>query len=152
MATAGKARRTQISVIVSPELKTDIERLAKEQGRSQGQIVELMLERARDYDALLAGLNTTLQQIRQGNLESALREAGYTSVHSSYGKVWLPPGYPLLHGRSGFIAPEKGEQPGPSVEVPPLEPLSGDEIARNVRDIRERMARLEVLIGKGSSK
>jgi predicted DNA-binding protein len=123
MSEKGERRRSQLNTIVSDEMKTRITQLAEEQGRSQGQVVELLLERAFDYDELLAGLNTTLERIRQGHLERALEDAGYFPIRTGFGKAWYPPGHPLLHGRSGLEARDKGDHLNPAAEALAGSPL-----------------------------
>jgi hypothetical protein len=123
MSEKGERRRSQLNTIVSDEMKARITELAEEQGRSQGQVVELLLERAFQYDELLAGLNTTLERIRQGHLEGALQDAGYSPIRTGFGKVWLPPGHPLVHGRSAFEARDRGEHVNSAVEAIAGSPL-----------------------------
>jgi hypothetical protein len=100
MSDKGERRRSQLNTIVSDKMKARITRLAQEQGRSQGQVAELLLERAFHYDELLAGLNTTLEQIRLGHLERALLDAGYFPIQTAYGKAWLTREHPLKHDRT----------------------------------------------------
>jgi hypothetical protein len=53
---------------------------------------------------LLETMRTTAQKIKDGKIEAALREAGYTWIHQPpYGKIWLPPGYPNPGSRFGFV-------------------------------------------------
>jgi hypothetical protein len=91
-------------------MKVFIEAEAARSGRTQSQVVEAMLERARTYDQMLAAANQTMGDLLRGRLESALRNEGYTPVHSPYGKIWYPPDYPLRLRSSGFITDE-GEKP-----------------------------------------
>jgi predicted DNA-binding protein len=100
----GKRKRPQLGIIVSQETKDRIERLAQASGRSQGQVVEQLIERAILYDSVIAAMNRTLDDIRRGHIEEAFRGDGYTPVKTPYGQIWLPPNHPLAH-RSDF---EKG--------------------------------------------
>jgi hypothetical protein len=99
-------KRHQIGLIVSAEMKALLVERAKATDMTQSQVAEELMKKALHYDQMLSAMNTTMGNIRAGNLEAAFRAEGYTSVHSPYGKIWLPPGYPI-GARSGFIPPEE---------------------------------------------
>jgi hypothetical protein len=102
------AKRVQLNVIITAATKRLIEKLAEETGRSQGQVAELLIEKAITYDQTVAALNRSLEDIGRGNVEAALQRMGHIPVRSPHGKIWLPPNYPVAH-RSGFVPWEEGE-------------------------------------------
>jgi hypothetical protein len=103
-------KRIQLGLIVTAETKATIDKLAEDSGRSQSQVAEMLIERALQYDRMLAAMNTTIDEIRRGNFDGAAQNEGYHPVRSPYGKIWLPPGYPLTQ-RSGFQPWKPGEEP-----------------------------------------
>jgi hypothetical protein len=50
----------------------------------------------------------TRATVAQINIETVLRAAGYRSLHSPHGKIWVPKSYPLKQV-SGFIPPADEE-------------------------------------------
>jgi hypothetical protein len=107
-ASAEPPKRLQLGIIVSRKTKETIEKLARDTGQSQGQVCEVLIEKAIYLDSLVAAMGRTMEAIRDGNIETAFRRAGYVPFNSSYGKIWVPASYPLTH-RSGFIPPEPGD-------------------------------------------
>ena len=77
----------------------------KATGSTQSQVAERLIEGALHYDRMLSAMNTTMDEIRRGNLEAAFRAEGYSPIHSIHGKIWVPPDYPI--GHSGFISGER---------------------------------------------
>jgi hypothetical protein len=73
---------------------------------------------------------------------------GYTPVHTPGGKLWVPANYP---GFERFVPRRSGEALPEPVEVPPHEPLSAEQAAKNMRDMQERIAALEAMM-KGAKK
>jgi hypothetical protein len=55
-------------------------------------------------------MGKSLEEIKRGNLEAALRAEGYTPVHSPAGKIWFPPGSPVER-TPGFITEDESCQP-----------------------------------------
>jgi hypothetical protein len=102
-----KAERYSLGLIVTAEMKRLIDETAKATGRTQSQVAELLMEKAVQYDRTIAAMNKSLDEIRRGNVEAAFRAEGYTPVHSPYGKIWHPPGYPIE--RSRFITEEEAQ-------------------------------------------
>jgi hypothetical protein len=99
--------RHQVGLIITAEMKQTLERMAEESGRTQSQVAEWLMDRCIHYDRMLNVMNVSMEHIRSGNLERALREEGYTPVHSPYGNIWYPRDYPL-GARTGFTPPEGG--------------------------------------------
>src|SRR5262245_46590953 len=95
MKAARKGRRYQIGVIVTGETKAVIARVAKESGRTISREVEILIERALQYDRTLAAMNKTIAEIRRGNIETEFRQQGYTPVRTPHGLVWFPPNFPF---------------------------------------------------------
>ena len=107
-AAEQKRERFSLGLIVTAEMKQLIDETAKATGRTQSQVAELLMERAVQYDRTIAAMNRSLDEIRRGNIEAAFRGEGYTPVHSPYGKIWHPPGYPLEQSR--YIPPPEQNQ------------------------------------------
>jgi hypothetical protein len=137
-----KGQRYQIGVIVTGETKAVITKAAKESGRTISREVEILIEKALQYDRLFERTRMTAEEIASQSEDAALMRRGYTPVHTSHGKVWYPPGWP---GLERFVEYKPGEPQPEPVEVPPPEPMSEQEAARNLRDHEERIARLEAL-------
>jgi hypothetical protein len=132
-------KRVQLGIIVSRETKKMIEGLARDSGRSQGQICEELIKKGLDYDSVLARIRDELEEIRRGTPEMWWKSLGYTPVNTAHGIVWCPRGYP---GLEPFVE-WKPEEPLPEpADVLPSEPLSEDEAVRNLRDHEERIAPL----------
>jgi Ribbon-helix-helix protein, copG family len=103
-----KRERPQLNVIVSSEMKDRIAQMAADSGQSMGQIVEQLLDRAITYDRMLDAMNTSLQEIKRGQIENAFRAEGYHRVGTPYGIAWLPRDYPIE--RSRFLAQHEIKQ------------------------------------------
>jgi hypothetical protein len=103
------AQRYSLGLKVTAETKNFIDREAKRSGRTQSQVAELLIEKALVFERVVAGMNTTMDEIRRGNVEAAFRAEGYRWVHSPYGKIWLPHDYPL-GPRSGFVEVEEKQK------------------------------------------
>jgi hypothetical protein len=130
MATGSKAKRVQLGIIVSREMKARIAALARKSGRSQGQVAEDLMLRQFAYEELVAATRKRIEEIHKGNVETELYRLGYTLIRraDATGKVisreWLEPGSsrPLEPGelasqRGGFIPWDKGEQPSGGMEL-----------------------------------
>jgi hypothetical protein len=103
-----RGTRMSLGLKVGADVKRRIDSAARASGRTQSQEAELLIERALHYDRMLSAMNTSLEQIRRGQVENAFRAEGYRAMHSPYGKVWVPRDYP--GERSGFIPPEEKEE------------------------------------------
>jgi predicted DNA-binding protein len=103
MPEAGQ--RYALGLRVSAEIKQLLDDTARRTGSTQSQVAERLIDRALHYDQMLSAMNTTMDEIRRGNLEGAFRSEGYSSINSPYGKIWVPRDYPIE--RSNFIAGEK---------------------------------------------
>jgi hypothetical protein len=53
-------------------------------------------------------MGKSLEEIQANQIHAALYRAGYVGFHSPYGRIYVPPGYPLTQ-RSGFIPLEPGD-------------------------------------------
>lgn len=107
-AVAQAGKRYPLNMRTTFEVRSKLEAAADAAGRSLAQEAEFLIERALQYDIMLAAMNTSLPEIAQRNAEAALRARGYTPKHSPHGNVWYPPGHPEeAPERSSFIAPEE---------------------------------------------
>jgi predicted DNA-binding protein len=105
LRSAEKGERYSLGLIVTAEMKQFIDDTAKATGRTQSQVAELLMEKAVAYDRMLSAMNTSLEEIRRGQIEAAFRAAGFTAIHSPYGKIWVPKDYPME--RSRFLAQDE---------------------------------------------
>jgi hypothetical protein len=99
--------RAPLSLLVRPQLKRRIEKLAAPSGATMSAEAERLLEKALAYDDVLAAMGATLPELRQRNAEANFRERGYTVIRSPHGDIWLPPGHPDAPPPSGFIPPKE---------------------------------------------
>src|SRR5262249_28848455 len=90
----------------TPGTYAELKAAADQNRRSVSEEVEARVERARQYDQTLEALRTDLQKIKDGRPEAVFREAGFTPLHSPYGKIWVPKEYPLKR-LGDFIPPEE---------------------------------------------
>jgi hypothetical protein len=120
---ARQKKRVQLGIIVSRETKNTIAEMARVSGRSQGQISEDLIEKGLKFEPTLAGIRGELEEIRKRQPEDWWRREGYLPVHTAYGIVWCPRGYP---GVQAFVEWRPGEPRPEPVEVPPPEPLKGE--------------------------
>jgi hypothetical protein len=104
MKAPARGKRVSLGLKVTAEVKRHIDSAARASGRTQSQEAEVLIERALQYDRMLASMGTTLADIQRGNVATALTRLGYKSVHTGHGKAWLEPGHP--GDRSEFVPPE----------------------------------------------
>jgi hypothetical protein len=97
--------RFHVTVRITPQLYADIQEKADASRRSISEEVETRLERLAAQDSAMAAMGTSLDRIKEGNLEAELWRAGYTPIRDADTgkKLWAEPGYPGIE-RSGFIA------------------------------------------------
>lgn len=98
--------RVSLGLKVTAEMKDRIEAAAKRSGRTQSQEAEAWLERALQYDAMLATLRKQLAEFETMAVEGIFLSRGYRiGQHSQWGPVWVPKDYP--GERSGFVSDEE---------------------------------------------
>jgi len=102
--------RINATVRFTPERYAGLKASADANGRSVSEEVEAQVERAAQYDGILAAMGKSFEDIKRGNLEAALRAEGYTPVHSPAGEIWFPPGSPVERS-PGFITEDESGQP-----------------------------------------
>jgi hypothetical protein len=106
---APPGRTVQLGVLVAAGTKAIIAEAARASGRSLSREAEALIERALAYDRQFQAMGTSLEQIKQGNLEIELRKAGYMPIRGPRGTAWLEPGHADHPGRSGFVEWSTGE-------------------------------------------
>jgi hypothetical protein len=110
-------KRIQVSFILSAEIKTRIDEVAKRDGRTFSQTGEMLIERALAVDDVLRQMNMTLEDMARESFEAEMIRRGYTKLRDlkyPRGYVWLVPEAP--GERTGFKPWDEGEQP-PDVQV-----------------------------------
>jgi hypothetical protein len=136
-------KRFSLGLKVTAETKAVIDREARNTGRSQSQVAELLIEKALTYDQIISALNQSLEDVRRGQTEAAFQREGYRWVHSTYGKIWLPKDHPI-GSRSDFVPVEEGEYVYPPVDIPPAD-LLPDNRNNPSTATKKQMARLDEL-------
>jgi hypothetical protein len=128
--------RYQINVLLGAETKDYLLAAARKSGRTTSAEAAVLVENAITMNRLLAAMATTIEQVAAGNLEVALRKAGYVPLRDPRGTVWLPPDHPSNPGRSSFEAWAPGELEAQATGI------SDEEIERRNRAKIEANARL----------
>ena len=148
-------KRIQVSMILSAEIKTRIDDVAKRNGRTFSQTGEMLVERALAVDDVLRQMNRPLEGIARENFEAEMTRRGYTKLRGPNfpgGFAWIPPEAP--GERSGFVAWDEGEYVPPGVEIPPPDPLpdNRDNPNQTTKELMARIADLEARFGKTEKK
>jgi hypothetical protein len=102
-----KGKRAPLSLLVRPDIKRDIDKLATANGRTQSAEAEALLERALAVESTLKWMGPTLPKLKQELTEAYLREQGYTWVYTPHGKAFYPRGHPAAPPPSDFIPPKE---------------------------------------------
>lgn len=116
MKVPRRGKRAPLSLLVRPDIKRLVDKLATANGITQSAQGEFLIEQGLAVRQVLDAMGTTLEEIERGNVEAALRRLGYRPwrVTGSDGKVykaWCEPGHPAA--RVGQIEKhESGEQGG----------------------------------------
>src|SRR4051812_21515771 len=93
--------RAPLSLLVRPQLKRRIEKLATPSGATMSAEAERLLEKALAYDDVLAATGTSIAEIARRFAEKNFRDRGYTVIHTAHGDIWYPPGHPGAPPPSG---------------------------------------------------
>lgn|SRR5262245_1447634 len=94
---ARRAKRIKLGLVVSAEIKRQLDKTAKDSGLSLSQEVERRVAESFRYETVLGPLNEANDRVREiatGKVEAALRRAGWGSYFEPRygGDVWAPPG------------------------------------------------------------
>jgi predicted transcriptional regulator len=118
-------KRIQVSMILSAELKTRLDNVAKHTGRTFSQTGEMLIERALAVDVVLQQTNLSLEgleAIAREKFEAEMIQRGYRKLRvrpdprfPRRSFVWVSP--ELLGERSGFKPWDEGEQLSGEVDV-----------------------------------
>ncbi|HEY2534308.1 MAG TPA: hypothetical protein VGJ20_41395 [Xanthobacteraceae bacterium] len=90
-----KGRRYQIGVIVTGATKAIITKAAKESGRTISREVEILIEKALQYDRMFEDMRMTAEEIAHQSEEAALRRRGYERVVTPDGAIYTPQNFRL---------------------------------------------------------
>jgi hypothetical protein len=148
-------KRIQVGLIITAETRAAIEAEAARSGRTLSQVAELLIEKALQYDRVIAAMNASLDEIRRRNIHAAMLREGYHPMQTPYGRAYLPPDMPLE--RSGFKSWAPGELEAfgtETVEVPSPEPLTLEQARQDrarEKEILGRLAALEAALAKKES-
>jgi hypothetical protein len=155
--------RYHATVRLTPQRYADIKGNADIARRSINEEIEARLERLAAFDSALAAMGTSLEQIKQGNLEAELVRGGYSAIRdaATSKKLWVEPGFPGIQ-HSWFIdeswnvhlratasgervlrAPESDER-----ALQPQQPTveTDERVKKELEDLRELRRRIEVAL------
>src|SRR5262245_29666762 len=103
MKAPRRGKRAPLSLLVRPETKRLVDRLATRDGTTQSAMAEYLIEQGLAVRQVLDAVGKTLQEIESGNLRNvhaALLRAGFTVERYPVGnKIWKAyrePGYPRI--------------------------------------------------------
>lgn len=116
-----RGKRAPLSLLVRPETKRLVDRLATRDGTTQSAMAEYLIEQGIAVRQVLDAVGKTLQEIESGNLRNvhaALLRAGFTVERwrdPADGKIWKSyrePGYPPVVSDGAFVTAiaQEGEQ------------------------------------------
>ncbi len=109
-------KRIQVSMILSAEIKTRIDDVAKRDGRTFSQTGEMLVERALAVESMLRQMNRTLEGIVREKFEAEMIQRGYKKLRlRGGGFAWVSP--EALGERSSFKSWDEGEQSSGEVDV-----------------------------------
>src|SRR5262245_13080869 len=96
-APARRAKRIKLGLVVSAEIKRQLDKTAKDSGLSQSQEAERRIAASFDYETLFGPLNEAADRAREiatGKVEAALGRAGWRKLFEPRygGDVWVSPG------------------------------------------------------------
>jgi hypothetical protein len=107
MKKAREGRRYQIGVIVTGATKKIITDAAKASGRTISREVEILIEKALQYDRMFADMRMNAEEIAKQSEEAALRRRGYEPVLTPDGVIYTPKNFPLHL----YLRPANKEEP-----------------------------------------
>jgi predicted transcriptional regulator len=134
MKAPQRGKRAPLSLLVRPEIKRLVDKLATANGFTQSAQAEFLIAQGLNIQRVLDAMGKTLEEIERGNADAALRRRGYSHHRIVIGdkawSFWTQPGFPIP--TSGFKPWREGELkaafpdheddvPDP-VELPPLPP------------------------------
>jgi hypothetical protein len=104
MKAPRRGKRAPLSLLVRPETKRLVDRLATRDGTTQSAMAEYLIEQGIAVRQVLDAMGKTLEEIEQGNTDGAMRRRGYVSHRIMAGGrtwlLWTEPGFPIP--TSGF--------------------------------------------------
>ena len=101
MKTPQRGKRAPLSLLVRPETKRLVDRLATRDGTTQSAMAEYLIEQGLAVRQVLDAMGKTLQEIESGNVDAALSRLGYRpwrwreTVDGKTWTAWCEPGHPL---------------------------------------------------------
>jgi hypothetical protein len=103
------AKRIKLGLVVSAEIKRQLDKAAKDSGLSQSQEAERRIGMSYNYERVLGEHQAALAklgQMRLGETEKVLRDLGWQQIFDLRwgGHVWLPPGR-LEVQKTGWVDP-----------------------------------------------
>lgn len=108
---AKKGKRAPLSLLVRPEIKRLVDKMATANGFTQSAQAEALIELGLAMRATLDAMGKETEEIAQGNADAALRRRGYNHHRILIGdkawSFWTEPGFPIP--TSGFKPWREGE-------------------------------------------
>src|SRR5215471_14579986 len=106
-----KGKRAPLSLLVRPNIKRLVDKLATANGATQSAQAELLITQGLAVQRVLDAMGKTAEEIERGNVDAALRRRGYNHHRIVIGDkawgFWTEPGFPIP--TSGFKPWREGE-------------------------------------------
>ena len=111
MKAPQRGKRAPLSLLVRPEIKRLVDKLATANGFTQSAQAEFLIAQGLNIQRVLDAMGKTLEEIERGNADAALRRRGYSHHRIVIGdkawSFWTQPGLPIP--TSGFKPWREGE-------------------------------------------
>jgi predicted transcriptional regulator len=134
MKAPQRGKRAPLSLLVRPEIKRLVDKLATANGFTQSAQAEFLIAQGLNIQRVLDAMGKTLEEIERGNADAALRRRGYNHHRILIGdkpwSFWTEPGFPIptsgfkpwREGELKAAFPDYDDDACDSVEPPPLPP------------------------------
>jgi hypothetical protein len=134
MKAPQRGKRAPLSLLVRPEIKRLVDKLATANGFTQSAQAEFLIAQGLNIQRVLDAMGKTLEEIERGNADAALRRRGYNHHRILIGdkpwSCWTEPGFPIptsgfkpwREGELKAAFPDYDDDAPDSVEPPPLPP------------------------------
>src|SRR5262249_25803541 len=133
-----RGKRAPLSLLVRPQIKRLVDKLATANGITQSAQGEMLIEQGIAVRQVLDAMSRETVEIERGNADAALRRRGYSRhrilIGDRAGNCWTERGFPIAtivfsprrrgHPKAASPDPDEAAPPGGVIEIedPPLPP------------------------------